>query len=63
MASTSHLVSGRSELLELDVQLWVAVWASGSFRLCSGLCAAKKTQTCDFNYDLHKDFSLWRAWA
>lgn len=58
---SSHLVSRHGELLELCVNLWVASRGGGKLGLCSGLPAAKKTQTCDSNYDLHKDLSLCKS--
>lgn len=58
---SSHLVDRHGELLELHVKLWVASRGGGKLGLCSGLPAAKKTQTCDSNYDLHKDLSLCKS--
>lgn len=58
---SSHLVSRHSELLELDVKLWVGSRGGGKLWLCCGLPAAKQTRTCDSNYDLHKDFSLCKS--
>jgi len=58
----AHLVGRHGELLELCVKLWVALRGGGKLRLCSGLpAAAKKTQTCDSDYDLHKDLSLCKS--
>lgn len=57
----NHLVSRHGELLELRGELWVASCGGGKPGLCSGLPAAKKTQTCDSNYDLHKDLSLCKS--
>lgn len=56
-----HLVSRHSEPLKLYVKLWVALRGGGKLRLGSRLLAAKKTQTCDSNYDLHKDLSLYKS--
>lgn len=58
---SSHLVSRHGELLELHVKLWVASRGSSKLVLNSELPAAKKTQTCDSNYDLHKDLSLCKS--
>lgn len=56
-----HLVSRHGELLELYVKLWVAPWGGGKLGLCSWLPAAKKAQTCESNYDLHKALSLYKS--
>lgn len=58
---SGHLVSRHSELLKLNVKLWVASWGGGKLGLSSGLTAAMKTHTCDSNYYLHKDLSLCKS--
>lgn len=40
------------------MELWVASRGGGKLGLCSGLPAAKKTQPCDSNYDLHNERPL-----
>lgn len=66
LAGVRHLVSRHGEFLKLYVKLWVASRGSGKLGLGSLFPAAKQTQTCDSNYDLHNERDRekgGRSWA